>query len=74
MYRLFTNCMAFILLTVGTLGTHSAIAQPADDPSSDEADSTTEADAKSADTEGVEVFIPTEEISEDFAVSFPVDI
>lgn len=26
------------------------------------------------DAEGTEVFIPTEEISEDYAVSFPVDI
>ena len=74
MYRLFTSCMAFILFTVVTLGAHPATAQPAEGQPADEEDSTTEAEAKSADAEGVEVFIPTEEISEDFAVSFPVDI
>jgi hypothetical protein len=74
MYRLFTSAIAFILFTVVALGTHSALAQPADDQSPDETNSTTEADANTTDVESVEVFIPTEEISEDFAVSFPVDI
>ncbi len=32
------------------------------------------ADAESADQPASEVFIPSEDISEDFAVSFPVDI
>jgi hypothetical protein len=47
------------------------LAQEADTEASDTA--TAEA-ASDEDAESSEVFIPTEEISEDFAVSFPVDI
>ena len=49
----------------------SLLAQEADTEASDTA--TAEA-ASDEDAESSEVFIPTEEISEDFAVSFPVDI
>lgn len=34
----------------------------------------TEGEKASDDGQGTEVFVPSEEISEDFAVSFPVDI
>lgn len=74
MYRLLVSFLAIILLSVAVLGTHLALAQAAEDQSSDEAESTTEGGAKTKGAEGADVFIPTEEISEDFAVSFPVDI
>ena len=78
MYRLLVSFLAIILLSVAVLGTHLALAQAAEEQSSDEAESTaettTEVGSNIKGAEGAEVFIPTEEISEDFAVSFPVDI
>lgn len=58
-------------------GFNSLAAQAAEAPADTPADEpTSEADREpdQASAPSSEVFIPTEEISEDFAVSFPVDI
>ena len=51
-------------------------AAPLDDNAETNADKTVQANAATSDgpPESQEVFLPTEEISEDFAVPFPVDI
>ena len=64
------------LLLSFVLGAPAVQAAQADQPASTE-ETGQPAEEKEADaSEGAssEVFIPTEEISEDFAVSFPVDI
>ncbi len=75
-----------LCLLLGALGTppasgaESEPARPADDQESQtaaDASSSTPADdtaAGSKDDGTGDVFLPSEEISEDFAVSFPVDI
>ena len=71
-----------LLMLCGPLGIAGAFAAEPPEPDaeeqaqSDEDAETAEADADK-DGDAVpsrEIFIPTEEISEDFAVSFPVDI
>ena len=52
-----------------TAGLHSTPAVAAEAPATDD-----EAEPAETSQPSSEVFIPTEEISEDFAVSFPVDI
>ena len=70
-----------LLLALGAAVPVDTFAQSADEASADEegqdARSETEVETEVEATEkkpSSEVFIPTEEISEDFAVSFPVDI
>ena len=72
---------ALILLgALTTLGAFAAEASPPDDQTTTEANddakpATSAADDSAAPTKpGDDVFKPTEEISEDFAVPFPVDI
>lgn len=80
-FRLWLCSLA--LLLIGTSASF-AMAQQADDPVTTDSESETtdprsnDESAESEDPqeagESPEIFIPTEEISEDFAVSFPVDI
>ncbi len=63
------------LLAAGALGfSASGIAQEADRASVESDAGAAESAAEGPSEPSSEVFIPTEEISEDFAVSFPVDI
>ena len=64
-----TTALLLALVLAYSAGVHSAEAEP--EPTAAETESSESADAKQG-TEGV--FLPSEEISEDFAVSFPVDI
>jgi hypothetical protein len=71
--------LTLILVTATTLAVHAAEAAPAGgdtQPSEQRAENTEEPQQPTTDKSAArsEVFIPTEEISEDFAVSFPVDI
>jgi len=77
--------MTLILLVPALLCPGSAFAQQADDAevpvepaSTEDTSGEGEVDESQDDNAGTEpsseVFLPTEEISEDFAVSFPVDI
>ncbi len=63
-----------VAVLVTALAGPAATGQPAD--AADEADNEPAAQQAepSSEASGEDVFIPTEEISEDFAVSFPVDI
>ena len=70
--RLLAITIVSLLLTVAGLWSVSA---PGFAQSASEAESVEDSDSEATDAEpSAEVFIPTEEISEDFAVSFPVDI
>lgn len=53
--------------------TETGQTEPAAEPQDEQTTTDANGDAE-GDTESGEVFIPSEEISEDFAVSFPVDI
>jgi len=69
-------CVA-VIVAIAPLAGNAQTAEP-EEASTDQAESTAASD-KSADDKAVdkpssEVFIPSEDISEDFAVSFPVDI
>lgn len=70
------SVLSSALLLVGAADAgHAAEAAPDDTRAADAASAADETDAEgTAGTPSSEVFIPTEEISEDFAVSFPVDI
>ncbi len=76
MYRTLAIIIVLLTLTVLPITDHTASAQPADEQGPVEETPTAEeqTEAKPSGTSSAEVFIPTEEISEDFAVSFPVDI
>lgn len=71
-----------LLLALGAAVPVDTFAQSADEASADETSADEEGQDARSETEveatekkpSSEVFIPTEEISEDFAVSFPVDI
>lgn len=70
-------CVAALLaglLLAGAPGELRAAEPAAEPPASSTAGGSAEAKSNTDDTSSAEVFIPTEEISEDFAVSFPVDI
>ena len=81
-----TLCGATVMAAEGTAGEASAAAEtgPARDANEAAQAEGAQSPAAAADEEGNagdagtagddEVFVPTEEISEDFAVSFPVDI
>ncbi len=72
--------LLIVLLT--TLTAHASAAEgeksrqdPLENGAADDSGSPSEpADPPAGDVPTAEVFVPTEEISEDFAVSFPVDI
>ena len=77
MYRLL---LGVLLILIGAVFSGLSMAQQADPDSQAEADAgpdpqTAEpVEAADAAQPSSEVFLPSEEISEDFAVSFPVDI
>ena len=61
------------VLLIATLG--AAVARGAEAPDANQTDTeSAQATASNPDAESPEIFVPTEEISEDFAVPFPVDI
>jgi hypothetical protein len=64
-----------VLLYLCIAGSHAGAAE-ADEPevAAQETPAPQPAKPAAADTSSPEVFVPTEEISEDFAVPFPVDI
>ena len=62
-----------LLFGLGTPTLHGAQADDTDDAGNTDSAETATSEA-TTDAPASEVFIPTEEISEDFAVSFPVDI
>ena len=76
-----TSCWLLIVLLT-TLTAHASAAEgeksrqePLDTGAADNSASPSEpADPPAGEVPTAEVFVPTEEISEDFAVSFPVDI
>ena len=67
-----TSLAAALALAATLAGPAPAAAEEAAEPEGAEAAAEEAAETSSAPSS--EVFIPTEEISEDFAVSFPVDI
>ena len=75
--RILTLALALVLGGAGVgLWSYPAslAAAEAEAESSNETDTDAPDDEAASGTPSTEVFIPTEEISEDFAVSFPVDI
>lgn len=74
------NLILLLLAALLLMGPGSAAAQPGEEPPPASTGKETAADGEGGDEDtadarpSAEVFIPTEEISEDFAVSFPVDI
>ena len=71
----FKNTLAAILVTALACAGVQQLALAAEaNADGDQAATEPEATEPEADGPASEVFIPTEEISEDFAVSFPVDI
>lgn len=72
---------AFLLLTPPTFAAEGEpAAQPVENEKDEKRTQTEDTEPKTADSKSKnkskdkEIFIPSEEISEDFAVSFPVDI
>ncbi len=79
-YRLLITAILFAIVAPQGAATFAAeaaetaeTADPATPPERS-ADTTTADDIPAEAPESADVFIPTEDISEDFAVSFPVDI
>jgi len=73
-YRLLITAILFSIVAPQGAATFAAEADdPATSPEASE-ETTTADDIPAEATVSVDVFIPTEDISEDFAVSFPVDI
>lgn len=80
-YRLLITAIAFSILAPHGAASYAAEVDNAEPPleSSEETASSTAAEDEAEDrtlpaATSPDVFIPTEDISEDFAVSFPVDI
>lgn len=78
MLRYLTCFLLFLGLSLGSLGSSSrhVFAAEAETDTQQSAKDDTERSNKNnkTDDKDSEIFVPTEEISEDFAVSFPVDI
>ena len=66
--------LALLLLAAGCLAGPVHAAEAEKETATEDDSAGTAAETPSADGTSAEVFIPTEEISEDFAVAFPVDI
>ena len=76
-YRLLITAILFTIAAPQGAATFAAEAAETADPATPperSADTTTADDIPTEVPESADVFIPTEDISEDFAVSFPVDI
>ncbi len=74
MTRWLTHLTALLVLVGACALPGNSAAQAAEPPTGDNSDSEAEPEPAEGSQPSSEVFIPTEEISEDFAVSFPVDI
>ncbi len=74
--RIQTIAFAVLLggAVAGLWGYATSVAAAEAEPEDEDAVTETANEEESGDSPSSEVFIPTEEISEDFAVSFPVDI
>lgn len=74
--RLQTVVLGMALASWGAAAPFVWSAEPAEDGSSGETVEQPESRTSSAEKQNPtpEIFVPTEEVSEDFAVSFPVDI
>ncbi len=73
-YRLLITAILFAILAPQGAATFAAEADDPATPPERSEETTTDDDTPAEAPESADVFIPTEDISEDFAVSFPVDI
>ena len=73
-YRLLITAILIAILAPQSAATFAAEADDPATPPEASGETTTADDVPAEATVSVDVFIPTEDISEDFAVSFPVDI